>query len=206
MIQGYSNKIANFFVKNKIIESQWEEVCSYGLELLISTVMNVLMILMISLAFGTLLEGVLFTVCFIIIRRLAGGYHADTHFGCIFIFSIVFFLNMLIVKQCSLEFSLLLSKVFGLLALCIVFFVPASEHVNRPLLQEEKEKFIKCSKVAVSIILFCIIIGNMFLAQWYSLILSASLGIFVAAISSAVAFLQIKIKNRGLKNEEFIYK
>lgn len=54
----------------------------YGLDVMLSTLLNLLCILMVSLLMGELLLGMVFIFVFVPIRSFTGGYHADTKIRC----------------------------------------------------------------------------------------------------------------------------
>ena len=54
MIAQLSKRIASFFVHSKVIESENEQVYEYGLELLISTLLNSVIALVLALFSRTL--------------------------------------------------------------------------------------------------------------------------------------------------------
>ena len=75
MIGKLSLKTAVFFSDNNIISSEDIEAYAYGLEILISTVINFMAAIFIAVLTGEFLA---FTVClaaFITLRLHAGGYH-----------------------------------------------------------------------------------------------------------------------------------
>ena len=83
MISKLAKTIAHFFVKQNIAESKNEAIYAYGMELLLSDVLNGLLALIIALVSGTVFPTLLFFTVFMILRRFSGGYHANTHYGCI---------------------------------------------------------------------------------------------------------------------------
>ena len=87
MIAQLSKRIASFFVHSKVIESENEQVYEYGLELLISTLLNSVIALVLALFSRTLWQCICFLVVFIFLRKSAGGFHAKTHLGCCSILS-----------------------------------------------------------------------------------------------------------------------
>lgn len=76
MIKSLSNKITSFLVCNNSIDNEDCEICSYGLEVLISSLINTVIVLFIGAILGKFMQTVVFIVCYCSIRQFSGGYHA----------------------------------------------------------------------------------------------------------------------------------
>lgn len=133
MIEKLSKKLSVCFVKNNIIDKECQEVYAYGSELLVSTMISVLIILVL----GSILHCFWHTVCILVpfcdIRAYAGGIHANTYSKCIFSFSSGFLLILL-----GTEY--LLDKnfqgwiiFFSLFSVFIIWLVSPVEDHSRPL-------------------------------------------------------------------------
>lgn len=82
MINQISETITQFFLHQESISEEEKDVYKYGVEITVSSLLNVILILLIGLLFDNLLSGAVFLVCFIIVRKYTGGYHAETYFRC----------------------------------------------------------------------------------------------------------------------------
>ena len=69
MIAQLSKRIASFFVHSKVIESENEQVYEYGLELLISTLLNGVIALVLALFSRTLWQ----CICFLVVLFFLGN-------------------------------------------------------------------------------------------------------------------------------------
>lgn len=76
MISKLAKSIAHFFVINNIAEKSKEVIYAYGMELLISDILNTLIVLLISLISHTLPAVIVFIAVFMGLRQFVGGYHA----------------------------------------------------------------------------------------------------------------------------------
>ena len=103
MIAQLSKRIASFFVHSKVIESENEQVYEYGLELLISTLLNSVIALVLALFSRTLWQCICFLVVFIFLRKSAGGFHAKTHLGCCSILAAVLGIFIVLIKFVHIE-------------------------------------------------------------------------------------------------------
>lgn len=84
MISKLAKNIAHFFVVQKIVEEPKEAIYAYGMELLLSDVLNALIVLLISLISHTLPAVIVFTTVFMGLMKFVGGFHANSHLNCMF--------------------------------------------------------------------------------------------------------------------------
>ena len=84
MISKLAKNIAHFFVIQNITEESKEVIYAYGMELLISDVLNTIIVLLIALISHTLPAVVVFIAVFMGLRKFVGGYHANSHLSCMF--------------------------------------------------------------------------------------------------------------------------
>ncbi|MFF1066181.1 accessory gene regulator ArgB-like protein [Clostridioides difficile] len=158
MIKSCADKIAFLFVLNQVIEKDDLEICSYGLEILLSSIINTLSSLMIGLILGRLIYSIVFLISFCIIRQFSGGYHANSNKNCILIFNSIFFISMVlgIILNNSNPIPLFLVILSSFNFLGIFIFAPVC-HANNPL-NEIKYKKNKLMSRIISITLFLIIL------------------------------------------------
>lgn len=84
MISKLAKSIAHFFVVQNITEESKEVIYAYGMELLISDVLNTIIVLLIALFSHTLPAVVVFIAVFMGLRQFVGGFHANSHLSCMF--------------------------------------------------------------------------------------------------------------------------
>lgn len=92
MIKKISDRIAKFICKGSNISSDMREVYQYGIELTLSTLLNVFWIVLASVILSDIFSGLIFLAVFMIIKPFAGGYHAKTYFMCNALFILTFLL------------------------------------------------------------------------------------------------------------------
>lgn len=94
------NIILNFIYKNCNLPTDMKEVYQYGIEITISSILNISLIIIISLLLGDIVSGIIFLMFFIPLRTYCGGYHATSYLRCNIVFSItyamVFFISVLL--------------------------------------------------------------------------------------------------------------
>lgn len=149
MIQKISSAIARLWVKEGIIPDNAEnlEVYCYGLELLFSTTINLLLVVVISILFRKPFLFVPYLLGFIPIRVMAGGYHARNHWSCICLYSTSYaaiLFVMLRIGQFGGHTFCIVTAITSFLIVYILSPVPAE---NKPLSPKEAKLYRKTSLV-----------------------------------------------------------
>lgn len=197
LIAQLSRTISSLFIARGIIPEDDKEVYVYSFEILLSTLMNLLVLVFLSLVTRTGPETALYLLGFLPLRLIAGGYHARSHFRCflILLFSYTAFLLLI----CFLPISLLLPCIIisFLVSVVLVFAFAPSEDDNKPLSNEEINLFKRRSRLCIAgyaaiICLLSVFIDDMRFA------FSIAIGIFTVAMSLLVNF----IKNENSKNKK----
>lgn len=85
MEKKLSSRISDVLVMGGIIKDTDRDKCSYGIDIMFSSIMQLLLILIISVFIGNIVETLLFFLMFIPLRIYAGGYHADSRGRCFII-------------------------------------------------------------------------------------------------------------------------
>lgn len=88
----WAKKLAEYSDNNR------EEIYIYGLELIISTVLGLMSILLLSGLLSCLTSGFIFLSIFVPLRLFTGGYHASSYTKC-FIISNISYLSVLLVRN-----------------------------------------------------------------------------------------------------------
>lgn len=94
MLSSCASYLANILLQKCSLDSSRKAIYTYGLELLISTLSSAFSILIFSILFGKLLDGIIFLLVFVGLRLFCGGYHAKTYGRC-FLSSNITFLTVL---------------------------------------------------------------------------------------------------------------
>ncbi len=139
MFGDYAERIIERLILNEAIPGEDKEIYRYGIQQGIIALLNLGTTMVIGMAFGMLLESVLFLAAYIPLRSFAGGYHAKTAVRCYF-FSIVMMSAVLWVMRCVIYSGLIcgcLTVIFGSI-ICIL--VPVEDR-NKPLDDLEKKVY-----------------------------------------------------------------
>lgn len=150
MISRISKKLAIKIYKNDYKHLGDLEIYTYGLELILSSIFNMLIIIAFSACTGLAKEMFAFLIFFGILRISAGGYHASTHFMCLLQYTIISF-GLIVMAKMIMGFSNLNSiiMVFNLLACVMVFKFAPVDSANKPLSDYEIIQFKRKSRLTV---------------------------------------------------------
>lgn len=109
MIELMAKKLC-CFVSNNINEDETDTVKNqiylYGIELCISSIINIILIVCVGAVLGCFVESLIFLICFISLRQFTGGYHADTYLKCNLFFVITFVFVISLTKFTIVRLSL----------------------------------------------------------------------------------------------------
>ena len=128
MIHLIALVIADFFVSKDVITEEEKEVCAYGMELIISGIINV----WYAIVYNTMM---------IVIRMYTGGYHADTHLGCNICYCGVFLISLIILRIQMLVKGDVLTWIIAAAGYLIIVLNAPLEHHNKRLTIEQKHKY-----------------------------------------------------------------
>lgn len=172
MISDMSVKVTGVLLNNQVIEKQDEDIYKFGLELLISSVINLAVVITIGCIFGKFIQTILFILEFCFVRRFAGGYHANTHARCIATFSILYFLMLAITETFHVNANLIL-VIASVISNFIVFRLSPVVDQNKPLEEHEINRNSLITKRLVIISLVFNIILYLCVDNKYGLVLFA---------------------------------
>jgi accessory gene regulator B len=187
MLDAYIGRIADALSAKKIIKPEDREIYIYGLDALISTVINLAIITALGLILGLFAETAVFMLAFAILRVYAGGYHAKTHLGCTIGFVVTYLTNMALVHHIPAELSKLLALVIAPVSLVLVFVMAPVEHENRPFEGDEYRRFKKISRIVASIEALSATMGIIIIPAYYRLMFCISLAMLNTVIILALA-------------------
>ena len=140
MIKKAAAGYVGWLCANGIVAPEKNKIYAYGMELVLSGLVNVLSVLLISILIFHPADGLLFLVAFIPLRTTAGGYHANSHLSC----NIVF-LSTFVALECLGHLLLKYGSVILYLAIAVISLVTLlilspSEAKNKPLTPEQRRR------------------------------------------------------------------
>lgn len=143
-------KVSKIFINNKIVSANEASYLKYGLYLIISSVNTFFAIIVISFLFGKVIESIVFSVSFFIIRSLCGGYHCKSSIKCFFTTLTIYFLFVLgtFLPKDRMHITVFVLSSLGIIS--ILFLAPITNINNVVSVRRQK-----ISKIAV--IVLCIL-------------------------------------------------
>lgn len=187
MLNKMALKLSGALAGRGIFNPEDMVVYSYGLELLISTAINILLVMIISFVFMQPLSWLFFLLPFIPLRLTAGGYHSKTHLGCCITFAGAYTLLVLAgILTAAYVTPLML---IGVSAVCLLINlllspVPAA---NKPLDEQEKRRNRRRSLIISAVALLVTALSLFAGAGILMLFIFFLLGQLGAAVSLIVA-------------------
>lgn len=192
-IEKTSEKIVEYLVDSKTVDDTTEirGFYQYGIEITISSLLNIVLLLIIGLVCGHILDTIIYLPLFILLRRFTGGYHANTYFKCNLIGCITF-ICVLIIRDIILRVAMnkTLILIVGVVSIIVILVCCPIENKNKPIPNEKKTKY-KLFATFIS----AIYLG---LGSWL-LILSSKYGLMVLCTLLTVTVFVI-IKNNEKRN------
>lgn len=91
MIRCFTEYILSFIRKNTDIPEREAELYKYGIEITLSSILNIMIVIIMSIILGDILLGVCFLFSFILLRQFSGGYHAESYFRCNLVLAVSYF-------------------------------------------------------------------------------------------------------------------
>jgi len=128
-----------------------QEICAYGIEITLSSIINYLLLLMIGYLTQSIIPAVIFGVVFTIIRLYIGGYHCTSYLHCNLTFCVIYILVLMLgkhlLKWMDLSILLLLLLWCGL----GLWFLGPVENAKKPTTPEQRKR---CHIIAMLIYIF----------------------------------------------------
>ena len=131
-MEKIGSKFIEFFVSNDIIKNEDKEIYKYALNIILSSLIHIATVMILGLCFNLLIESLVFYFAYIVIRKFAGGYHANTQLRC-FLASVISTLLILGLMKWVLLFDNIIIdffiEVLGLVCTIIIGFLSPSDIV-----------------------------------------------------------------------------
>lgn len=162
MINNLSTYIVDKLVSKGTVTEDERELYVYGLFMIFSHLMYLVLAIFFGLIFKCFIESVIFYIAFQFLRRYAGGYHAKTETRCE-IMSALSILCCIVIIKCSkmYDINIMLLSTSLVFAVLIFTFCPL-DTPEKPLTDKEHKYFRKISLIILSLIIVAIIVSFIF--------------------------------------------
>lgn len=138
MIRPLSALIVSYLVNMGAITNSNDdkEYYQYGVEITISSFLNIFLILCLGTALHKINHAIVFLAVFISLRHLTGGFHASTYFKCNLSLCIVFILDIFSNEITHNYFTAITFIVHILLSSLVILVYCPVENKNKPIPDE----------------------------------------------------------------------
>lgn len=181
MLLQLSKRIVSGWSNSEIIMKEHEGAYVYGVQLLLSTLINISCIALISTAVGCSFAWIPFLLGFIPIRVTAGGYHAKTPLLCSIIFCGMYSIGIVLLEAINDAALIPVCLLNSIAAIVIVYLYSPLPAQNKPLVQAERGKKRDLS-IAIVFVLFLIMVVSVTLKVALEIVVYISLGELAATI------------------------
>lgn len=192
MLYRISQRIVCVWKREHIIPIESSEAYVYGVQLLLSTLLNIICIAIISGLAALPFAWIPFLAGFIPLRITAGGFHAKTPLRCFFSFCGSYFIFIAIalrLPESGMQLAILVNSIVTVLAVYLCSPIPAA---NKPLSDEEiPQKRMLSIVVASVLLLFSLSSIKLNTALFFTLCMTS--GELVAAVFLVIG----KVKNHN---------
>ena len=144
-----SQKLVRLFCEHKVVDESKADAYVYGYELLISSVVSVLLVILVSAVCGDVRYSLSFLIGFIPQRIYIGGYHATSHTRCYLAFTGLALICILLSKVIAANHLFRILTTAALMGIAI-FFSPI-EATNKPLGKKKRLSYKMVASVLSSI-------------------------------------------------------
>lgn len=189
MIVKLSKLITGILLNQKSISEKDIDIYQYGIEITISSLLNIALIVIVSLITNSLFSGLIFLSTFILLRQFTGGYHAESYFKCNTVLVSTYILVLLLSRLIYLEFRA--GCIILLLGVLVVIFFTPVYNAHKELSRSEYRKSKKISIILYLLFSVASIITFQF-NQYYGRVFIFTLGSILMLI-----IIEIFLQRRG---------
>ena len=138
----------------ELTEEEYREVIKYGRGMLINIIIGVVAAVVIAVYMGMLKKGVVFLMLLLPLRQYCGGYHMKNHNKCIVASIIIYFLQLMLIK--NLKVTISVQIVMLIFALVIILMLAPVDNINNKMNYEENKSYFN-NRVIFICYFYCII-------------------------------------------------
>lgn len=190
MIYNFAVKIEAYLSKKNYISSDDVGIVSYGLFSILSKIMYGIISIIIGKLLNCFLESICFYICFLYIKKYAGGFHAKTEFRCFLLSSLSIVLSITGIyyskKFIIFEIIILILAIVSCFFIAIFAPIPSKE---RQLDETETKRYSKITKLRIVILIIVCI--SFYLLSYNNICIS----ICNSLILGSILLIAGKIKN-----------
>lgn len=178
-----------------IIQEEDIDKCLYGLDVFISSTLEIASILIIAIAMRNFLQTLLFFAAFVPLRIYAGGYHADTKLRCYFVSLATYAIFTIAMNALHTEVYLLAAVSATAFSMLVILIVAPVIHKNKSVNDIERKYYRKFS-IGICSVETAIILLLTAIFPESQVIVSLAFGQAAVAFSMIAAVIKEKIAEK----------
>lgn len=200
MITSVSRKIAQYMYNQNDEKKTSIEVYRYGVEVLLSIFINTVLILSIGWILNIFIEIAIFMLAFGLLRVLAGGYHAASHFSCFLIYISTAVPTILLISHFEMQLfqQLLFIGLLCLVSLFLVYKFAPVDSINRPMSHKEIFVYRTRSRGFITVFSISVLLACLFFPSIIYYVTISTGAVFIESITLLPKF----NKKEDIKNEK----
>ncbi|MDR1541403.1 MAG: accessory gene regulator B family protein [Clostridiales bacterium] len=195
MLDILTSKSTDYLILNEVIAEDDRDVYEYGFHALYNNIIDISSIAIISVWLNQVPQTILYHISFIILRNIAGGFHAKTHLRCFIMSTVIWLLSLLAISMMALPLNCL-----GLagVAVVLIWVKAPVEHDNSPLSAEKHRRMKLYSRVASAVFFTIILFTYLLMKEYIWIAVSLAYGMASHAFLILGSLLQARLsKTRG---------
>ena len=153
MVRWISSKILAFISRFMEVSPEMKDVYQYGIEITISSIFNIILVLVCALALNDILAGITYLFIFVFLRSFTGGYHATTYLRCN-ITMVVTFLITCVSYKIIVHYAppLFICEAIALINLIPIIIFSPVPNKHKPLTDAQRKRSYKLSLLIASVL------------------------------------------------------
>lgn len=159
MISDFSKKVVKKLIDSGNVSNSERELYEYGIFILMSNILYIVVTAILGLAFGLFYQSLLFFITFIVIRQYAGGYHASTELQCEIFTTLCILASIITMNLISGNLSFAIILVISAFSSVFIFVFAPIDTDEKALDEVELKIFCKRTKLILIIIVAVIIVS-----------------------------------------------
>ncbi len=183
-MEQLTQRLSQFMVRIGATTEDNREVVAYGLFLLLAGAEQILLLIAAAFLLKIPLHMALFVLCYAVLKRTIGGWHASSHGACLVGFTAIAVIGSLAGRYAPTQAALPAAVVLPVVTLAIIWQLAPVEHPNNPHRPEKIPSFRKLARwlalLECGLIWGVVIVGG---GDARNAALSAALGGLTAAVT-----------------------
>lgn len=202
MIETFSDNISRYLVSIGAAKEEDREVVAYGLFHILSSALQVFVLVVAGLLLNSLTEFVAYVVCFTSLKRYIGGAHANKHWICLLGFTLMACISYFICRLIPEIFIPHVTIALSSFMVALVIDKAPAAHPDVPMTSAKTKRMRKIS-IYLSLIQFsAILLSSLILPKLAGLyILCGATGGLSAAVTLILPMRRNKRRREYAKND-----